>query len=303
MTDDVARISARTLEMGIDVLIDLGGHTDNTRLGAFARRPAPVQVTWLGYLNTTGLPAMDYRLCDRHAEREGIADALHSERLHRLQHSQWCYAPWYSVDSVAVPHQDRPEALVLGWFNQSQKIGDATLDLWCPIFHEIPDAQLVVLDFAEQRSKRSLMERFARRGIAADRVSLRGRLDIHAYFQTIGNVDLALDSYPYNGATTTLDTLWMGTPVVALAGDRGIARRTYSILQSLGLPELVAATPKEYIELNIRLARDSAWRGSLRASLRQRMTSSPLMDSEAFVRDIERAYHSMWRTWCDSVVG
>jgi predicted O-linked N-acetylglucosamine transferase (SPINDLY family) len=285
---------------GIDVLIDLAGHTDNPRLGTFARKPAPVQVTWMGYLNTTGLAAMDYRICDRHAERVGVADALHTERLYRLPHSQWCYVPWYDVPVVAVPHADRPEALVLGSFNQSQKIGDATLDLWSRVLLALPDAEIHLFDFREERARRSLRERLSRRGIADTRVTVRGREPIVDYLRAISNVDIALDPYPYNGATTTLDTLWMGTPLVALAGERGVSRGSYSILQTLQLPELIALTPEEYVRINADLARNATWRRTLRSELRSRMKGSPLMDVPGFVADLERAYRSMWLSWCTS---
>jgi protein O-GlcNAc transferase len=286
----------------IDVLVDLSGYTDNTRLAVFAQRAAPVQATWLGYLNTTGLQRMDYRICDGHAERDGIADRLHTERLYRLPDSQWCYAPWYEVDPIHVPHSDRPNALIFGSFNQLQKIGDASLDIWCSILRALPEAELLVADVSEERSRRTLLDKFAKRGIAAGRVAIRDRMGILEYFRALGNVDIALDPYPYNGATTTLDTLWMGTPVVALEGDRGVARGGYSILRSLGLSDLIAASTQEYADLNVRLARDGGWRSALRASLRARMEASPLMDITKFVAALEAGYAQMWRNWCSKEV-
>jgi predicted O-linked N-acetylglucosamine transferase (SPINDLY family) len=282
----------------IDILVDLSGHTDNTRLGLFALKAAPVQATWIGYLNTTGLRTMDYRICDRHAEPEGSADALHAERLHRMPDSQWCYEPWYEIEPIEVPHPDRPDAIVLGSFNQSQKIGDATLDLWSRVLRQVPQADLVMLDLSDERLRRTTLDKLIRRGIEAYRIRLLGRQDILSYFRAIGNVDIALDPYPYNGATTTLDTLWMGTPLVALRGDRGVARGSYSIMQSLGATELVAATPEEYVALNVRLANDGGWRRRLRQSLRRRLASSPLMDAPRFVANLEAAYRRMWRDWC-----
>jgi protein O-GlcNAc transferase len=286
----------------IDVLVDLSGHTDNTRLPVFARKAAPVQATWLGYLNTTGLKTMDYRICDGHAERDGIADRLHTEQLYRLPNSQWCYAPWYDVKPIDVPHSDRPTALVFGSFNQVQKIGDASLDMWCAVLRALPAAELRVLDVSEERSRRMLLNKFAQRGIGAGRVTIHGRMDILEYFEAIGNVDIALDPYPYNGATTTLDTLWMGTPMVALEGERGVARGGYSILCSLGLAELIAASPQEYVDVNVRLAHDGAWRNAVRTSLRARMEASPLMDAPEFVAALEAGYRHMWRNWCSAEV-
>ena len=282
----------------IDILVDLAGHSGNTRLPLFARRAAPVQATWLGYLNTTGLTTMDYRICDGYAERDGIADRLHTERLYRLPDSQWCYAPWLAVGPIDLPHRDQPSALVFGSFNQLQKISDASLDLWCSVLTALPEARLVVVGVSEQRSRRVLLDKLDQRDIATDRIAIHGRMGPLEYFRMIGNVDIALDSYPYNGATTTLDTLWMGTPMVALEGDRGIARGGYSILRSLGLAELVAATPREYVAVNVRLARDETLRNRLRTSLRARMEASPLMNAPKFVAGLEAGYRHMWRSYC-----
>jgi protein O-GlcNAc transferase len=223
---------------------------------------------------------------------------LHTERLYRMADSQWCYVPWYDAKPVAVPHADRSEALVFGSFNQANKIGDAALDIWCRVLRVLPEAELVVLDFSEERARRTLLEKLARRGIEATRVTIRGRERISEYLQAIANVDIALDPFPYNGATTTLDTLWMGTPIVALEGDRGVARGSCSILRTLDVPELIASTADEFVEINVRLARDITWRRALRASLRSRLTESPLMDAPKFVAGLESAYQKMWHDWC-----
>ena len=297
---DDATATALIRSHGIDVLIDLSGHTEGNRLGIFARRAAPVQATWLGYLNTTGLDAIDYRLCDGYAERDGVADALHTEQLHRLPHSQWCYAPWYDVAPIDTPHRDRPDDIVFGSFNQLQKITDASLDLWCSILTRLPEARLVVLDVDGERARRRLLGRLEKRGISSSRVIAHERKNVLDYFAAIGNVDVALDPVPYNGATTTFDALWMGTPLIALVGDRGTARGGYSILRSLPAPELIAKSPSEYVELNVRLARDINWRRELRASLRQRLAGSVLMDARRFTMDLEAAYREMWRRWCRS---
>ena len=291
-------LARRIRDDGIDILVDLSGHTARNRLDTFARHPAPVQVTWLGYLNTTGVPAMDYRICDRHTDPSGAAERLHTERLYRLAHSQWCYAPVYSVPLIEDPHVGHPEAVVFGSFNQYAKISEACLDLWCPILVEVREATLVVLDVPSGNTRDSFRRRVAQRGVDPDRIEIRGRQSIGEYFQQIGNVDVALDTFPYNGATTTFDTLWMGVPVVALRGERGISRSGFSIMQSLPAPELIAADADEYIRLNVRLARDAGWRRELRSTLRPRLQSSPLMDSASFVHDLEAGYREMWRDWC-----
>jgi predicted O-linked N-acetylglucosamine transferase (SPINDLY family) len=281
----------------IDILVDLSGHTAGNRLSLFARRPAPIQVTWLGYLNTTGLPTMDYRICDRHTD-PADSDQFHTEKLYRMPHSQWCYSPVHDVAPVQTPHVRTPEALVFGSFNQYMKISDPCLALWRRILAQVPDATLAVWDVPPGRTQDLFRRRLAEQQIDPDRVVIHGRTSILEYFAAIADVDIALDTFPYNGATTTLDTLWMGVPLVALCGERGVARSGYSILRSMGLPELIASSPDEYVALNVRLARDVGWRVALRSTLRSRLTASPVMDAVAFVADLEVAYAEMWRGWC-----
>ena len=163
-----------------------------------------------------------------------------------------------------------------------------------------PEARLVVLGVPVGSTQAAFRQRLAGRNVDPQRVEVRDRVGILEYFAAIATVDIALDTFPYNGATTTLDTLWMGVPLVALRGDRGIARSGASILQSLGLPELIARSPAEYVDLNVRLACDRGWRDRLRTTLRNRLATSPLMDGAAFVADLESAYRQMWRTWCGS---
>jgi predicted O-linked N-acetylglucosamine transferase (SPINDLY family) len=282
----------------IDVMVDLGGHTDGTRLPVFARAPAPVQASWLGYLNTTGLPTIGYRLCDRHTDPPGETESLYTEALCRLPHSQWCYAPWDDAASVATPASRRSEGIVFGSFNQFGKIGETCLDLWARVLAAVPDAGLRVLDVAEERLENALLDKLERRGVDRRRVATCARLDIASYFRAIAEADVALDTTPYNGATTTLDTLWMGTPVVALRGNRALARGSYSIMRSLGAAELIAGSEDEYVALNVRLARDARWRETLRSALRDRLVASPLMDAPRFVASLESAYRRMWRAWC-----
>jgi protein O-GlcNAc transferase len=282
----------------IDILVDLSGHTDQARLAVFAMRPAPIQVGWLGYLNTTGLATIDYRICDWHTDPEGATEHLHTERLHRLPHSQWCYAPYYDVPLVA--KDERTNGVIFGSFNQYPKVSDFCLDLWCQILVQVPEAKLVVLGVPGGNTQVALRHRLVGRGIDPDRVEVRDRTGILEYFAAIASVDIALDTFPYNGATTTFDILWMGVPLVALYGDRGIARGGYSILQSLNLPELIAHNPAEYVDINVRVARDRVWRDGLRTTLRSRLAASPLMDGPLFVAELEAAYRQMWRAWCSS---
>lgn len=277
---------------GIDVLVDLSGHTPRNRLGVFARRAAPVQATWLGYLNTTGLRAMDFRITDRHTDPEGTSEALHSEKLARLPDSQWAYVPHNVVELKAMP---RPPGapVVFGSFNQMAKVSDGCLDLWSEVLRRVPRSILRVHAVPDDVAKQDLLARLAARGIEASRVETRGRVPTAEYLAAIADVDIALDSMPYNGGTTTLDTYYMGVPLVALAGARGISRGSYSIAKSAGLDELVAHSSAEYVERNVALANDPATRLALRQSIRPRLAASPLMDPVRFTRDLEALYREM----------
>jgi predicted O-linked N-acetylglucosamine transferase (SPINDLY family) len=283
---------------GVDVLVDLSGHTNRNRLFAFARHPAPVQATWLGYLNTTGLAAIDYRICDWHTDPDALSESRHTETLYRLPNSQWCYEPWVDVALLERAHVDRPDALVFGSFNQYPKISPASIDLWSRILQRVPKATLLVLDIRDDDTRRRIVERFIRNGIDPARVTTRGRENLQTYYEIVGNTDIALDAFPYNGGTTTFDVLWMGVPLVALAGEQSISRGGVSILRTLGFPELVADSPDVYVELNVRLAEEAGWRDALRRTLRQRLLDSPLMDLPRFLTDLEAGYRWMWRQWC-----
>jgi protein O-GlcNAc transferase len=243
---------------------------------------------------------MDYRITDPHTDPVGLTEHLHTERLVRMPHSQWCYFAWQEIELVATPHADRPDPVVFGSFNQSAKITDSCLALWSRVLARLPDSELIVFDVRRTGSANSLLARLKALGIDPARVRLRGREPVRDYFAAIGNVDIALDTYPYNGGTTSLDALWMGVPVVGLKGDRGIARGTYSILQSLGADELIARSADEYVVVNERLARDTRWRRHLRESLRSRLSRSPLMDARGFTAALEDRYRAMWQAWCAS---
>jgi predicted O-linked N-acetylglucosamine transferase (SPINDLY family) len=213
-----------------------------------------------------------------------------------MPHSQWCYEPWFAPADFG-PAARQAGDVVFGSVNSSRKITDECIQLWCLILQAAPSAKLVILDVPE-RDRQPLVDRFARHDMDVSRISVRERRSLEGYYHTIGELDVALDTFPYNGATTTLDTLWMGTPVVAFPGNRGISRGSYSILSSVPLPELIARTLEQYVEINLRLANDHAWRSDLRSSLRSRLAASPLMDAPRFVADLEASYRQMWRTWC-----
>jgi protein O-GlcNAc transferase len=295
--DEVADLIA---EDGIDILVDLSGHTEDSRLPVFAHKPAPIQVSWLGYLNTTGLKSMDYRLVDRFTDPIGVADTLHTERLVRLPDSQWAYWPLFEVPILPAERAKSPREILFGSFNQFMKLSDRSLELWAQVLAKVPDARLRVAGLPPGDFEDLLLRRLETAGIDHARVRCTARVPVMQYLRAFNEVDIALDSMPYNGATTTLDTLWMGVPVVGLMGTRSISRGTYSILKTLGMDELIATSPEEYVDLNVRLATNNDWRDELHRTLREKLRRSALMDIARFTENLESAYRTMWREWCKS---
>jgi protein O-GlcNAc transferase len=275
----------------IDVLVDLAGHSGICRLGVFARQPARVQAAWLGYLNTTGLKRMRYRISDRHADPPGSAERLHTEALVRLPHSQWCYRPFFEVELAARPPCARHGHLTFGSFAQAAKLSSGTRRLWARILGALPDARLLVVGVAPGRAQQDLLGDFAAAGIAAGRISLVPFVPVEDYYRCFAEVDIALDPLPYSGATTTCDALWMGVPVLTMAGTRPASRSAESILTTVGLSDWIAASPDEYLQKAVQ-AKDLT---ALRSTLRERMRASPLMDEARFTRDLEEAYRRMWQ--------
>ena len=290
--EDVLRLVA---EDEIDVLVDLSGHTPRHRLGVFARRAAPVQATWLGYLNTSGLGTMDYRITDAFTDPPGLTEALHTEQLARMPHSQWAYVPHTEGPAPRETPRAPGEAVVFGSFNQMAKLSDAALALWAEVLREVPEARLRVHAVPDDVAAEDVRARLERLGIARGRVETRGRVSTEEYLASIADVDIALDAFPYNGGTTTLDTYWMSVPLVALAAERGISRGSYSIAASAQLDELIAQDRAEYVARNVALARDADARARLRRTIRPRLRESPVMDAERFTRDLEALY----RRWTD----
>jgi protein O-GlcNAc transferase len=289
---------------GIDILVDLLGHAGSSDLAVFAQQPAPVQVTWLGYLNTTGLTRMHYRLCDAVTDPPGVADRLHTETLVRMPHSQWCYRPYREME-LSREHAMEPPCVrngyvTFGSFNHRLKLSPTVLALWSQILLGLPESQLVIMGVPEGPAQDRLRGEFTQRGIAAARIRVVAPLPMNDYFPWFDKVDLALDSTPYSGGTTTCDTLWMGVPVVTLAGPRSASRSAASMLTTVGLADWIAYTPEDYVRLALKFAGDRTLLAGLRAALRKRMRESPLMDETGFARDLEAAYRTLWRRWCET---
>ena len=279
---------------GIDVLVDLAGHSGVPHLPVFAMQPAPVQATWLGYLNTTGMTRIGWRISDAHADPEGATEALHTERLFRLPHSQWCYRPFLDTRAAPMPPCARSGHVTFGSFNQALKLSPSTRALWARILDELPDARLVVLGIPAGRAQEELRRSLGR---GAERVTVLPYVSLEEYFGWIDRVDIALDTAPYSGGTTTLDALWMGVPVLTAPGSRPSSRSAASILASAALPECIAAGADDYVRKAVELAGNRPRLAALRSSLRERLRSGPLMDEQGFTRGLENAYRAMWRAW------
>jgi predicted O-linked N-acetylglucosamine transferase (SPINDLY family) len=285
----------------IDVLVDLAGHSGISRLGTFALQPAPVQASWLGYLNTTGLSRIQYRITDRHCDPAGLTEHLHTERLVRLPNSQWCYRPFVSVAHAPAPPLLRNRHVTFGSFNQIAKISPTTRALWARILKEVPGSRLMVAGVGHGPAAERLLGELAASGIARERITVAQFAPVEDYLRLFDGVDISLDPTPYSGGTTTCDALWMGVPVVTLPGPRPASRSAASILTTVGLRECIAQSPDDYVRLAVGLSRDAATLTSLRALLRERLRRSPLMDEARFVLDLEQAYRAMWRAWCEGL--
>jgi len=264
----------------------------------FARKPAPVQVTWLAYPGTTGLSTIDYRLTDPHLDPPGLFDALYSEESVRLPETFWCYDPLTDQPAVSPLPAPLTGSITFGCLNNFSKVNDSCLELWARVMNAVPKSRLLLvapMDPARERVLAKLEEG----GIAAPRVEFAAdRLPRLEYFRLYHRIDLALDPLPYNGGTTTLDAFWMGVPTLTLIGNTVVGRAGWSFACNLDLKELAAQTPEEFVALASRRAGDLPALQALRGTLRQRLQRSPLMDGPRFARHMEQAYRQMWQRWC-----
>lgn len=284
----------------IDLLVDLSGHTAYHRLRAFALRPAPVQVTWIGYFHSTGLRSIDYFITDPHTSPRGCGQ-LFSETPVWLPDSRFCYSPPEYAPPVAPPPCERRGYLTFGCFNRLEKLVGAVLDAWAKILHCVPQARLFLKGkgLGEGSEREWIVAEFRRRGIAEERLDLRDRSSHAEMLAEYGEVDIALDPFPFNGGMTTLEALWMGVPVVTLVGSGVVSRQTYSALANIGLTELAFPDRDAYVAGAVALAHDRTRLARLRGGIRERMAASPLCQAEKFTRDLERLYRDMWRAWCE----
>ena len=286
----------------IDILVDLAGHTADNNLLVFARKPAPVQVTWIGYPNTTGMSAMDYRLTDAIVDPAGSADTFSSEKLVRLEHGFLCYQADGSAPAVTQPPCLENGYITFGSFNNLPKITPEVVTVWAQILHTVPGSRLLLKakQLADTEVVKQYRDMFAKEGIAPERLEFYGTIPSkQEHLGFYARMDIGLDPFPYNGTTTTCEALWMGVPVLTLSGDRHSCRVGASILHQAGLDDLVVRSTEEYIKTAQALASDLDSLREMRSSLREIMQDSSLMDSKSFVKDLEDAYRQMWHTWCE----
>ncbi|MDA0661771.1 MAG: hypothetical protein O3B08_02910 [Proteobacteria bacterium] len=292
---DDAQLAKQIRADEIDILVDLSGHTAGNRLLVFQRRPAPVQATWLGYPNTTGMSAIDYRITDAIADPPG-AEPLWREALIRLEAGFLCYAPPADAPDVAPLPALSKGHVTFGSFNNLRKVTPAVIETWAKILRRIPTARLMLKarSFADTATRDRFIGAFVSHGVSAERVILRDTVASTAeHLGAYADVDIALDPFPYNGTTTTCEALWMGVPTVTLQGNRHAARVGASLLTHTGLCDWIAGNTGAYVEAAIRHAKDIQALATLRRGLRDLAAHSPLCDAPGFARRMEAAFERM----------
>jgi len=281
----------------IDVLVDLAMHTAHNRLLVFARKPAPIQVAWLAYPGTTGLSTIDYRLTDPYLDPPGLFDAFYSEESVRMPETFWCYDPLTDQPSASVLPATVNGLITFGCLNNFCKVNDECLALWARVLETVPRSRLLLHASRDPLRERALAQ-LQRGGVDTSRVEFVEKRPRQDYLKLYDWIDLALDPTPCNGGTTTLDAFWMGVPTLTLVGKTAVGPAALRLVCNLGIPELAAHTPEQYVALAARMAGDLPRLHELRTTLRQRMLRSPLMDGRRFAHNVERAYRQMWRRWC-----
>jgi protein O-GlcNAc transferase len=294
---DDERVAETIRNDRIDILVDLALHTVGHRLSLFARKPAPVQMSYLGYCSTTGLGAMDYRLSDPFVDPAEVDLSVYSEKTVRLPRNYLCYVPMGDAPAVSALPCLSSGFITFGCLNKFAKCSADCLDLWARILQAVPNSRLVLHAMPGWYLDR-VRGRFERGGVSPSRLEFVGKMDWPQYVATYARIDIALDPFPYNGGITTCDALWMGVLVITLSGKTAVGRVGRSILSNVGLPELVAQTPEQYVQLAVDLANNPDRLKELRAELRPRLQESPLMDGRQLARDIASAYRNAWRKYC-----
>jgi predicted O-linked N-acetylglucosamine transferase (SPINDLY family) len=296
MSDDA--LSERIRSDGIDILVDLAGHTAKNRLSVFARKPAPVSLSWLGFGYTTGLTAIDYLLTDTASAPEG-SEGLFSETPWRLETPDYVYRPAEGMGQVSPLPASTRGHITFGTLTRAVRVNHRTIRVWSEILKRVEGARLVIdsRDFRETTVQDALAEKFAAHGIARERLEI----GYHSPpWDVLRGMDIGLDCFPHNSGTTLFETLYMGVPFVTLAGRPSVGRLGSSVLEGAGHPEWIARTEDEYVELAVALASDQVRLAALRCGLRREMETGPLMDEAGFARKVEAAYREMWMKWCEN---
>ncbi len=293
MDDD--EVAEQVERDGVDVLVDLSGHTAHNRLGIFARRPAPVQLTWLGYNATTGMNQMDGIICDQWLVPPE-EEAYYSERPARLPHTIYSFGMLDEAPTRPVP----TEGVWFGCFSTADRINERTARVWSEILRREPRAKLLLKarSFGSEQARKRTLDLFAPYGIDPDRIAFSGPVPRAEFLQEMGGVRVLLDPFPCNGGTTTVEALWMGVPVVTLHGDRFVGHVGESILMTAGMPELVAIDEEDYVAKALAIATDLPRLEQMRTGLRQQLKGTSLFDGEAFTRSLEELYMDQWRAAC-----
>jgi predicted O-linked N-acetylglucosamine transferase (SPINDLY family) len=294
-----ARAAAMIREDKIDILVDLVMHLGNARPLIVARKPAPVQIAWVAYPGTTGNWAVDYRISDPYLDPPGCDESVYSEQTLRLPDTFWCYRPLNpDVDQGPLPALAKRK-ITFGCLNNFCKINTRTLELWAPVLAAVGNSELILLS-PLGRQRQDVLDFFAGKNIDPNRIRFVEHQPRRKYLELHREIDLGLDTLPYNGHTTSLDALRMGVPVVTRIGNTVVGRAGFSQLSNLGLTELAGRTDEEFASIAVNLANDLPRLMQLRSTLRQRMTASPLMDAPRFARNMEAIYRRVWRQWCGS---
>lgn len=281
----------------IDILVDLAGHSSRHRLKVFARKPAPIQITYLGYPNTTGLPTMDYRITDPWCDPPGMTDQWHTETLIRLQSGFLCYRPPDNSPPVEQSPFVKNGYITFGCINNPLKINNRVITLWSKILNQVPDSKLLLKDriYADDVVRQTTLERLQNHGIPPNRVELLNSVKGHYdALNVYAKIDIALDPFPYNGTTTTSEALWMGVPLITLIGDTHVSRVSYSILNQIGCGKLAANSPEEYVQIAVALASNPSQMNQYRNQLRDLCKQSTFTNGQYFTQLLESVYQEVW---------
>jgi len=289
-------VAQKIYEDEIDILIDLAGHTAKNRLRIFSYNPAPIQITYLGYCNTSGLKSMDYWITDAVLHPEDTVE-LAVENIIRLQRCWTCYQPPADAPEIK-PDTLANKSITFGSFNNVSKLSNMVIECWSRLLKEVENSRLILKarQLGDPFIKDRISAQFTQNGIKSEQLILLPSTP--SYMEDYNKIDIALDTFPRTGGVTTADALWMGVPVITLAGQRYIERQGASILKAIGLDDLITSTPEEYVSKVKELAKNHTQRNELKTSLRERISKSPLCDGRDLAQALEDTYRKMWHTWC-----